>query len=303
MAHEVVLFDKKVELRDNLCTCNQGEIIKGKLYYNLYISITDVCLGNCEFCNNNTKKHSIKSEVKLDFEKLSKVLIELKNKVELNRISITGGEPLLNIKLLNDVLNLIYDICGKQQMVTINTNGINLHKILELDCLDLLEGIHISRHHYDDEINDKIFGFKTAHISDIQNINNALKNKRLLRLNCLLIKPYISDENSVKQYLEMASETNIFRVGFVGLMPINEYSKQNYVEYKQVFAGFEQGYKARELYNSSTCDCMNGIYLAENGNYVQFYARTVRDLNPKYAGQFNYSYDNHFNAGFGNRIF
>ena len=204
---------------------------------------------------------------------------------------------------MNDVLNLIYDICGKQQMVTINTNGINLHKIFELDCFDLLEGIHISRHHYDDEVNDKIFGFKTAHISDIQNINNALKNKRLLRLNCLLIKPYINDENSVKQYLEMASKANVFRVGFVGLMPINEYSKQNYVEYKKVFESFEQGFKARELYNKSTCDCMNGIYLAENGKYVQFYARTVRDLNPEYAGQFNYSFDNHFNAGFGNRIF
>lgn len=303
MAFEVTIFDKTIKLRDNLCTCSAKKIIKGSLYYNLYISITDVCLASCKFCNNNTKQKCTKSTHVLDLDKLAMVIKELKSKVELNRISITGGEPLLDIPLLNKVINLIYEICGKNQAVTINTNGINIAKILELDNLDLLEGIHISRHHYNDKINDEIFGFKTAHLNEIKELNNKLKNKRLLRLNCLLIKDYIDSSQTAQEYLEMASQLDIFKVGFVGLMPINEYSKQHYIEYKKVFEDFGESFKAKQLYNRTTCDCMNGIYPAKNGNFVQFYARTVRDLNPKYAGQFNYTYDNHFNAGFNNRIF
>lgn len=303
MAYEVSLFGKHIQLRDNLCTCKKGEIINGELYYNLYISITDVCLANCKFCNNNTKQKCTKSNIKLDLDKLEAVIKELKNKVELNRISITGGEPLLDISQLNRVLNLIFEVCGKNQMVTINTNGINLAKIFELDSLDLLEGIHVSRHHFDDTINDEIFGFKTAHIQDIENVQNKLKNKKLLRLNCLLIKDYIDSKDQVKSYLEIASKLNIFRVGFVGLMSINDYSKEHYIEYKDVFEDFDESFQARQLFNKDVCDCLNGVYMAQNGNLVQYYARVVRKLNPELAGQFNYSFDNHFNAGFNNKIF
>lgn len=303
MAYEVTIFGKKVKLKDNLCTNSSSNIIKGELYYNLYISITDVCLGNCKFCNNNTKKQTANSSLKIDVNKLAKVLKELNKKVKLNRISITGGEPLLNIPLLNDVVNTIFSVCGKEQPVTINTNGINLNRILELDNLNLIEGIHISRHHYNDDINDQIFGFKTAHQTDIQNLNNKLQNKKLLRLNCLLIKDYIDQKEEIKKYLEFASKVNIFRVGFVGLMPINEYSKQHYVEYKDALSDLTEAYNPKTLYNQNTCDCTNGIYHAQNGNFVQFYARVVRNLNPEYAGQFNYGADNTLSAGFGNVIY
>ena len=36
--------------------------------------------------------------------------------------------------------------------------------------LDKLEGIHLSRHHYDDKQNESIFGFKTATNADIKNV-------------------------------------------------------------------------------------------------------------------------------------
>ena len=76
--------------------------------YNLYISITDVCLASCPFCNNSTKKKTTHSEKEFDIEKLKIVLRELKRNKLLNRVSITGGEPLLDVDLLNSVLNAVF---------------------------------------------------------------------------------------------------------------------------------------------------------------------------------------------------
>jgi len=299
MAEIIKIFGKEVPIKDNLCTDNPSKVVSSKMRINLYISITDVCLAKCPFCNNNTKQNCSETKNQFDVEKLSLIMKELKGKDLLNRVSVTGGEPLLNVELLNKVLNAIFEICGDKQMVTINTNGVNLKRVFELESLNKLEGIHISRHHFDDEINDKIFGFRTAHKEDIKFVINKAENKKLFRLNCLLIKNYIANKENVTKFLEFASDLGIFRVGFVGLMPINEYSINNYVEYKEIFEKMnEQCFDSERKYNKDICDCWNSIYCSKNGKLVEFYGRTVRNLNCDCVGQFNYSADNHLKAGF-----
>lgn len=266
MANIVELFGKKVEFKDNICTSHLGELKIGEqMRYNLYISITDVCLASCPFCNNNTIKKTTITETKFDLEKLEKVLIELKSKKLLNRIGVTGGEPLLNLPLLNDVLNLIFKVCGDRQIVTINTNGVNLDKVLELDSIDKIYGVHISRHHYDDEINNSIFGFKTAGQEDIKRVVEKSKNKKLIRINSLLMKDFIDSPEMVKEYLEMAGNIGVFRVGFVGLMPLNDYSKEHFIEYKEVFKNLPASVVVKNFYNSDVCDCINGMYMHSSG--------------------------------------
>ena len=303
MANVVELFDKKINFKDNICTSQYGELKIGKnMRYNLYISITDVCLASCPFCNNNTVKKTTVTETKFDLEKLEMVLKELISKRLLNRIGITGGEPLLNLPLLNEVLNLVYKICGDRQIVTINTNGVNLERLFELDCIEKVYGVHISRHHYDDEINNSIFGFKTANLEEIKEVIKKSKNKQLIRLNSLIIKGLIDTPEEVQKYLEMAGNVGVFRVGFVGLMPLNDYSKEHFIEYKTVFEKLSSSVTVKKFYNSDVCDCINGMYMHTNGELIEFYARNVRNLCPKTVVQLSYTADNKLCAGFNNQI-
>lgn len=304
VANIVELFGKEVSFKDNICN-SSGQYQQGKDYrYNLYISITDVCLASCPFCNNSTKKKTTKSDKKFDLDKLKLVIEELKAKKLINRISITGGEPLLDIDLLNKVLNLVFEVCGEHQIVTINTNGVNLENIFKLDRINKIYGIHISRHHYKDEINDEIFGFKTAHIDDIKKVIERAENKQLIRLNSLLMKDFIDSKSEVEKYLEMSGNLGVFRVGFVGLMPLNDYSKEHFIEYKDIFDNLcEKSVVVKQFYNMDICDCINGMYMADNGQLVEFYARNVRNLCPCNVGQLNYTYDNKLCAGFNNPIF
>lgn len=304
MPNEIEVFGKKVVLRNNICSKDNTYKEDKFRTYNLYISITDVCLASCPFCNNNTKKKQTLTDKKFDVEKLKQVLKELKNKKLLNRVSITGGEPFLNIELLNRVVNSVFEICGDNQYLTINTNGVNLDRVTELERFKDIAGIHISRHHYLDEKNDSLFGFKAIHLDEIKKLQDKLENKHLLRLNSLLIKNYIDSAKEVENYLEMAANLDIFRVGFVGLMPLNEFSKENYVEYQDILKKLSKNCAVvSKLKNSTTCDCANGMYMSKEGKLVEFYSRVVRELNPQYAGQFSYTVDNNLCAGFGNIIY
>lgn len=291
---EVELFGKKFLAKGYCCNTEGTDEVKNEnTKLNLYISINDVCNAKCKFCNVHTKKSC---NAKFDVKKLEEVLIELKNKERLNRIGITGGETFLNINLLNDILKCIKDNI-EYPFVTINTNGSFLHKINEIKYLDIIEGIHISRHHYDDNKNNEIFGIKTASMKEIKEVN-TLYRKELIRLNCLLIKGYIDNYEEIKKYLDIATESDIFRVGFVGLMPLNEYCKENYVDFKQLGMN-DYILKTGSLKDMNLCECNNYTYCSkETKKLIDVYFRQVKELNCEYCRQLTYSCDNKLLVGF-----
>ena len=298
MIKEIEIFDEKIPVKNYLCTNDPNNISVGEYKFNLYIKITDYCNAKCQFCSNQA---STPASENIDLDKLELVLRELDSKGILSRISITGGEPLLYIDRLNEVLNKVFEVIPKA-FVTINTNGINFDKIKELDTLSRLEGIHISRHHYDDSINDQQFGVKTATLAEIQDLFNSTSNKQLIRLNCLLIRGLINNLKEVKNYLEYASQVGVFRVGFVSLMPTNQYCKDNYIDFNNVFQDFDSNFlSTHHFYDSNICECCNGIYLGKNGNLVEYYARMTKELNCDYMRQLVYTPTNELSLGFGKR--
>lgn len=294
MYETIELFGQKVDIKNyDCCSCGQ-EPYRQAMKLNLYIKITDICNAKCEACSNkgNEKQSNI------DLNKLKMVIEYLNEKDLINRIGITGGEPMLNLNKLNDLLNTIYE-AKPDALVTINTNGFNIINVPYLDSKDKLYGIHISRHHYLDEKNDEFFGIKTATLSDIEKVMNQVDNKQLLRLNSLLMKNYINNIEEVSKYLEMASNLDIFRVGFVSLMKINDYSKENFINFNDIFNNLPEKFiKTNELHDLNICECVNGLYLANNGNLVEYYARMTKELNCEYARQFVYTSDNHLTVGF-----
>ena len=70
-------------------------------------------------------------------------------------MSITGGEPLLSKEIFK-ILDIIDNY--NFQMVTINTNATLLNASAEELAKHNIYGINISRHHYDEEKNNEIFG-------------------------------------------------------------------------------------------------------------------------------------------------
>lgn len=295
MIKEVQIFNETIPVKNYLCTSDPNNITKGEYQFNLYIKITDYCNARCKFCSNQS---SIPNKEEIDLDKLEIVLKELYGKNLLSRVSITGGEPLLYIDRLNKVLNKIFEI-NPDAFVTINTNGINFNKIQQLDSLSKLEGIHISRHHYDDSLNDKTFGVKTATMKEITELYNNSKNKQLIRLNCLLIKDMIDNQAEVVKYLEHASQIGVFRVGFVSLMPSNDYCIENFINFNDIFKNLNKNFlSSTHFYDSNICECCNGIYLGKNGNLVEYYARMTKELNCDYMRQLVYTPSNELSVGF-----
>ena len=294
MFETIELFGEKVDIKNNCCVKKGKKPQKAYMKLNLYIKLTDMCNANCSVCSNrgNEKASS------LDYNKLKFVIETLDKKNLINRIGITGGEPFLDMDSLNKTLNAIFEV-KPDAFVTINTNGFNINECLKLDRVNDIYGIHISRHHYLDEVNNEFFGIPVASKNDIMNVMKNASNDELIRLNCLLMKSYINNSEEVEKYLEMAGLLGVFRCGFVSLMPINEESIKEFIDFNEVFKNTSDRFlKTREQNDLDICECMNGLYIARNGNLVEYYARMTKELNCPYARQFVYTSDNHLTVGF-----
>lgn len=297
MAETIELFGKKVEIKNSECTKNKSLPTTGHMMLDLYIKITDLCNANCSVCSNRGNEKCSQ----IDYEKLRYVIKYLESQHRVNRIAITGGEPFLDMDRLNKVLNVIF-AAKKDAFVTINTNGFRIKECLDLANISKVGGIHISRHHFNDSINDRFFGIKTASISDIEEVMSRV-NPKLVRLNCLLMKSYIHNIKQVEKYLEMASELGIRQCGFVSLMPCNEESKEEFIDFNDIFTNLPSRFQTiSHTKDFDICECTNGVYLAKNGRIVPYYARMTKEMNCPYARQFVYTSDNHLTCGFNKSI-
>ncbi len=290
------IFGKCIDIKFNDCISDGEQQTFHERALTLYIHINKICNARCKFCNIYKQ---CAPKVEFDFHKLSVVLMELQRVNRLGRIAITGGETFLDIKLLDNVLSTIKRAI-KSPMVTINTNASMLYKLCQLKNIDVLTEIRISRHHYLDGNNDAVFGIKCATLSDISEA--VKKYGDIIKLNCNLIKGYIDDVSEISKYLETVSSIGISEVGFVGLMPFNQYCIEHYVDYSSFY--FSDNFlRVRNLTDRNICQCDNLLYSSpETCKIMQIYFRQVLELKCAYCRQFTYSYDNNLIAGFGEQI-
>lgn len=160
------------------------------------------CQASCKFCFWKNSKSLKESEyIKL----LHTIIYKLPS--DFSQCSITGAEPTLmkNLNILTKVLKSRFD------KIVLSTNGYDLLTI----PLKLINHINISRHHYDCEINSKIFGTtKITTNETIKNFSNEANKRGVdITLNCILDKDF-SDINFVHKYIEYAKKLNINNVCF-----------------------------------------------------------------------------------------
>lgn len=253
----VNLFGKDLTVKDESCSLNgnPGKSIT-EPYINMYVTMTNACNAKCPFCCNG-KNEGIK--IDFDYYKFYYLVHEIQKQITINKLSFTGGEPSLNMDLLGRCVETVKK-ANKEIFAIINTNGVNLS---ELDKISkYFDSIALSRHFYNDEINNEIFGTDTvAQSSDIK----AFTHKDILHFSCNLQKGYIDIPRKVMLYLEEASKLGVSDIGFVSLMPCNDYCKEKFVDFTDVdFSAIENLYISKEWNQKTYCRCRNYLYMPKN---------------------------------------
>ena len=189
---------------------------KGRVATKLRISVTDRCNFACLFCMpEKDKVNWIPREDILSFgeiERITKVLASL----GIERIRITGGEPLLR----RDLEKLVRAIGGIRgiRSVDMTTNGWHLESKAEALRVAGLRGVTVSLHSLRSDRFSKISGVD-ALPRVLRGIDRALEvGLRPVKVNSVAIRGYNDDE--VLDLVEFARERNI-SIRFIEFMPLD----------------------------------------------------------------------------------
>lgn len=265
--------------------------------YILYVYSTSLCNACCEFCS---EKNYNREEKDFEAEILKRNLLLLEKQKLLKKISITGGEPFLNMERLNTVVNTIFDTLPSAD-VSITTNGSFLDRIYKLDNLERINQIHISRHHHDQEINDSLFGVRTAKLPDIAELKKNLEQPTL-SFNCCLIKNYIDSYKAMKEYSEvMNRETGVSTVGYISLMGDSDYCRENRVDFSEIryeIMTSESSIVKDWLYSGDYCKCLTWGQITDEGDLINSYWWEICEMSSDVGRQFVYNSDNNLQVNF-----
>lgn len=189
------------------------DIHKRKIDY-IRISVTDRCNLRCVYCMPEEGVQLIEREKVLSYEEIIR-LCKLFAKLGIEKIKITGGEPLVR-KDIEQLIKGIKDIEGIKE-VTLTTNGILLGEKIERLVEAGLDAVNISI----DTIDKEEFK-KLTRLGDVDTVLKAIdkclsyKNLRV-KLNAVPIKG--ETEEDLINVVNLARDKNL-SVRFIELMPI-----------------------------------------------------------------------------------
>ena len=300
---EINILGKSITVKNYICSAD-GKNYKEKpenIKLQLFVNMLTFCPANCRFCvAKNTKQ-----DKKIDIDKFKSVMKLLKAEDRIRGIKITGGEPFYDIDLLNEVISAIYDIFGYEMEVAISTNGIGLENLKKIKDLEHIETIHISRHHYDDDVNRKIFGNikNIPGTRELKDIVDSVSYKDIFVLNCVLLKDYINSPEEAHKFMDFAIDIGIPKVGFTTCSPVNGYAKEQSIPYEAVIKEDDPVLLfTRGFFDYDYCHCSDGVYSSEDGRIVEFYGKSTKMEDYAYCRGLVYDADDHLKDGFGGEI-
>ena len=189
---------------------------KGRVAKKLRISVTDRCNLACLFCMPRKERiRWISGDEILSFEeieRISRVLVSL----GIEKIRITGGEPLLRTGLER----LIRNLCDIPSVTSVDmtTNGWYLERKAEAIEAAGLRGVTVSLHSLRDDRFAKISG-TDALPQVLRGIEKALDvGLRPVKINSVAIRGYNDDE--ILELVEYARERRI-SIRFIEFMPLD----------------------------------------------------------------------------------
>lgn len=239
-------------------------------FVNLYVKVTNRCNAACPFCSNSGCLEAIS----FDLPKLHECISEILDKgLVLNRICITGGEPSLCPDLTTRIVDEISkrDDCSWTRL-QLNTNGLTA-QAQSLMRLPRWDSISVSFHHYNPKRLSELMGYDISEeLLDFKGADRAKMN-----LSSNLIKGYIDSAAEVEKMVEFAISKGVLNVGFVGLMDVNQYCRNHYVDIKSIdFESIPYMSKVDERISLS-CSCENYFYKRDS-SVVSIYVRHTHDV-------------------------
>lgn len=141
----------------------------------------DGCSANCGFCFWQENRYDMTYDRWI--KNLNRVLAHDSLKGLINTISISGGEPTIDLKKLEHVLTLI-EVHKKDIKVVLNTNGFQLREALELPVFKrVVKHINLSRHSALDSNNQVVFQTRSVPSRlDISEMSSYLENNTSIDL-------------------------------------------------------------------------------------------------------------------------
>lgn len=206
----------------------------------LRISVIDRCNLRCVYCMPEEGIESIPHDEILTYDEILRIC-EIVSELGIRKIKITGGEPLVR----KDIVNLIRDIknIDKIEQVTLTTNGILLHEMLD-DLYDAgIDAINISL----DTLNKD--NFKKITRRDglekvLMSIDKAYDLGIRVKINCLAIRDF-----NLRELVEIASFTKDreIDVRFIELMPIGFGKKYTQIDNDEILSILESRFGTFEI--------------------------------------------------------
>jgi len=256
MLESIELFGKNIPLKTHFCHLFERDAQEiQEPYVHLYIR-TKFCNAKCQFCTYADDAN------KYDEKKLIEVLKEITSKIKITKVAVSGGEPTLYWDNFLSITNLAKEWAPKAEL-SMNTDGFRWRQLMEDPISKLYDRIQLSRHHYNDTLNDEIFRTKTPSSEEILDvIKNNARDQHQIQFRCNLIKGYIDNKEEVFNFLDWSNSVNVNDVGLVSLMPVNDYSKDNFIYFhiKDLIGDNFMITKSWKRYGGG-CECFNYVYM------------------------------------------
>ena len=215
----------------------------------LRISVTDRCNFRCTYCMpkevyGESFKFLPRKEL-LDFNEIERIA-QTFAKLGVNKIRITGGEPLVR-KNIEELIQKLSNISGIED-IAMTTNGYLLESKLDSLIQSGLNRITVSL----DSIDSKTFKKMSGQNFEVEKVLSAIKSAndkgfKNLKINCVVQKNV--NEHSILDLLDYFRDSgNIVRfIEYMDVGNINGWELKDVISVKEILEIIESKYKVKKL--------------------------------------------------------
>lgn len=115
--------------------------------YRIWLNITEVCNLSCIYCSSFCDEKQAKIKSMMDFETAKRCIHDASDTFNTKKLKICffGGEPLLNEKLIYQIVDYCNNLNGYEFTFSISTNALKLNEnFMEFICKNNFDSVQIS---------------------------------------------------------------------------------------------------------------------------------------------------------------